>query len=325
MEKGKIKIFAIIAFFFLCGLTAGWYVGWKRGVPFVKIQYANWAIGIFSGESPLTFITSRDAKNPVLTSKDVTDIRATFVADPFMVYEKDTWYMFFEVMNEDTNQGDIAFATSKDGFYWKYQQVVLDEAFHLSYPYVFKWQDEYYMVPESKRANSVRLYKSVNFPFQWVFVGNLLENVGYLDPSVFYFDKKWWMLTASGKNDVLHLFYADNLTGCWTEHPKSPVVRGDPNKARPAGRVLVFDGKIIRYAQDDFPKYGNQIRAFEIIELTTTNYEERELKQFSVTKPSGIGWNMSGMHNIDTHQFSKNKWIAVMDGYGKEYVFGLKY
>lgn len=65
------------------------------------------------------------------------------------------------------------------------------------------------MVPETKRANSVRLYKSVNFPFKWVFVGTLLDNVGYLDPSVFYFDGRWWMLTASGKNDVLHLFYAD--------------------------------------------------------------------------------------------------------------------
>lgn len=115
------------------------------------------------------------------------------------------------------------------------------------------------------------------------------------------------------------------LTGLWTEHPKSPVVRGDPNKARPAGRVLVFDGKIIRYAQDDYPKYGNQVRAFEIIELTTTSYEEKELKQLPMTKPSGIAWNVKGMHNIDAHRLNKNKWIAAVDGYGKEYVFGLKY
>ena len=306
-------------------MATGWYVGVKRGVPFVKISHTNWAIGIYSGDSPSNLVTSPEANNPVLTFKDVTDIRAGFVADPFMVYENGTWYMFFEVFNEDTNQGDIAFATSNDGFHWTYQQVVLDEAFHLSYPYVFKWRNEYYIVPETKRANSVRLYKSVNFPFKWVFVGTVLDNIGCLDPSVFYFDGRWWMLTASGKNDVLHLFYADNLTGLWTEHPKSPVVRGDPNKARPAGRVLVFDGKIIRYAQDDYPEYGNQVRAFEIIELTTTSYEEKELKQFPMTKPSGIGWNVKGMHHIDTHRLNKNKWIAAVDGYGKEYVFGLKY
>lgn len=325
MEKRKKSSFVVIAVIFLCGLVTGWYVGWKRGVPFVGTQYAKWAIGIFTGESPVTFVGTPYDKNPVLTFKDVTDVRATFVADPFMVYEKDTWYMFFEVMNQDTGHGDIAFATSNDGFQWKYQKVILDEPFHLSYPYVFKWQDEYYMVPETKRANSVRLYKSVHFPYQWVFLGNLLDDVAYLDPSVFYFDKKWWMFAASGKNDVLHLFFADNLTGHWTEHPKSPVVNGDPQKARPAGRVLVTDDKIIRYAQDDFPKYGNRIRAFEITALTTTDYEEREFELFSVTKPRKIAWNMDGIHNIDIHQSSNGKCIAVIDGYGKEYVFGLKY
>ena len=325
MEKRKIRLFAIMTLLFLGGLIAGWYVGWKRGVPFVKTQYADWAIGICTGESPVAFVATPYAKNPVLTFKDVTDIRASFVADPFMVHEKDTWYLFFEAMNEDTKQGDIALATSKDGFHWKYQKVVLDEPFHLSYPYVFKWQDEYYMVPETKHANSVRLYKSVNFPFQWVFVGNLLDNVGYVDNSLFYYNKKWWMFATSGKNEFLHLYYADNLRGPWTEHPKSPVVREDPNTARSGGRVLVTDGKIIRYAQDDYPAYGNQIRAFEILKLTTADYEERELKQFSVTKPSRIAWNMSGIHNIDIHRFGKNKCIAVIDGYGREYVFGLKY
>ena len=85
------------------------------------------------------------------------------------------------------------------------------------------------------------------------------------------------------------------------------------------------DGKIIRYAQDDFPKYGNKIRPFEIVELTTSDYKEKEIKQFSVAKSSRIAWNKDGMHNIDAHQLSKNKWMAVMDGYGSEYVFGLKY
>jgi len=327
MEKGKRKIFAAMSLLFICGLVFGWYVGWKRGVPFVKTQHTSWAIGIFSGESPMSFATSPGLKNPVLTYKDVTDIRATFVADPFMVYEKDTWYLFFEAMDKDTGKGDIAVATSKDGFHWKYQKVVLHEPFHLSYPYVFKWKNEYYMLPETKRAYSVRLYKAVNFPFKWEFVGNLLNNVGYVDSSLFYVHNKWWMFTTSGKKQFLnlHLYYADHLRGPWTEHPKSPVVRDNPNTARCGGRVLVADGKIIRYAQDDFPKYGNKIRPFEIVELTTSDYKEKEIKQFSVAKSSRIAWNKDGMHNIDAHQLSKNKWMAVMDGYGREYVFGLKY
>ena len=71
-------------------------------------------------------------------------------------------------------------------------------------------------------------------------------------------------------NDLLRLYYANDLMGPWIEHPKSPIVAGDANIARPGGRVVVFDGRIVRYTQDDDPTYGNQVRAFEITELTTT-------------------------------------------------------
>ena len=62
--------------------------------------------------------------NPVLTAEDVTDVSATFVADPFLLYDNDTWYMFFEVMS---NHGDIGLATSLDGFNWIYKQIVIIE------------------------------------------------------------------------------------------------------------------------------------------------------------------------------------------------------
>jgi hypothetical protein len=37
-------------------------------------------------------------------------------------------------------EGEIGLATSEDGLKWDYKQVVLNEPFHLSYPYVFEWQ-----------------------------------------------------------------------------------------------------------------------------------------------------------------------------------------
>jgi hypothetical protein len=69
-------------------------------------------------------------------------------------------------------------------------------------------------------------------------------------------------------------------------------------------------------------QYDNHIRAIEITKLTTTGYEEKELEQLPLTKPRGIAWNASGMHNIDPHRLSKNKWIAVIDGY-EEYLISL--
>ena len=63
-----------------------------------------------------------------------------------------TWNLFFEVYNNDTKQGDLAVATSKNTWIWDYQKVIIDEPFHLSYPYVFKADDEYYLIPESLRS-----------------------------------------------------------------------------------------------------------------------------------------------------------------------------
>jgi len=77
--------------------------------------------------------------NPVLSRDDVSDVPAAFVADPFMIKVAGRWYMFFEVMNIRSNKGEIGVAVSVNGLSWKYRQIVLDEPFHLSYPYVFDW------------------------------------------------------------------------------------------------------------------------------------------------------------------------------------------
>ena len=78
-----------------------------------------WSIGIFVGESPFHLATPRDTVNPVLTRESVSDVPAGFVADPFMVRRDGGWYMFFEVLNQQANNGEIGLATSGNGLKWK--------------------------------------------------------------------------------------------------------------------------------------------------------------------------------------------------------------
>jgi hypothetical protein len=112
--------------------------------------------------------------------------------------------------------------------------------------------------------------------------------------------------------------------GNWQEHPQSPVIAGNINIARPGGRVLVCDGKIFRYTQDGEGFYGNQVRAFEITNLTTTTYAEKPVKDNPIIQGSGDGWNEIGMHTIDPHRLAQNQWIACVDGYRIVVVFGLE-
>lgn len=291
----------------------------KRSLPGL-IQNPKWSIGIYVGESPLKFRSAKNIKNPVIQCQDILDVSATLVADPFMLKVEQNWYMFFEVYNQQTRKGEIGLAISQDLVKWDYQQIVLAEEFHLSYPYVFVWNNEYYMIPETGEAKSIRLYKASKFPTDWTFVDNLISGSVFLDASIFRYDNRWWLFVETnphGKYDTLRLYYADELLGPWIEHPSSPIINGNPHIARPGGRVVVMNDRIIRYTQDCYPFYGIQVRAFEITELTPTSYQERAVEGEPVITPSpiGFGWNGGGMHNIDAHVNEDGTWIACVDAW----------
>lgn len=277
-----------------------------------------WTIGIYSGDSLFSLAPPDSFANPVLTRQDVDDVSATFVADPFMISVSDGWYMFFEVLNQKTNKGEIGLAVSRDGFEWKYKQIILSEPFHLSYPYVFEFGGEFYLIPETVNADSVRLYKANFFPTSWSYVCSLIKGI-YADSSIFYFDNRWWLFTCTTpyQHHSLRLYFAEKLSGPWREHPASPIVEQDRRIARPAGRVVILSDKIIRFAQDCAPFYGMRVRAFEISELTPQTYTECEQESSPILTPSGQGWNKWRMHHIDPHLLPNGKWIACVDGCSK--------
>jgi hypothetical protein len=273
------------------------------------------AIGIYTGSSPLTL---EPAAAPVLTRDDVSDVPASYVADPFLLRSRGRWHMFFEVYNWRARKGEFGLATSDDGLRWRYEQIVLAEEFHLSYPYVFEWAGEHWLVPESFQAQSVRLYRADPFPLRWSYAATLIEAPYIVDASPFRFGGRWWLFadaSPSHGHDTLRLYGADELTGPWVEHPASPVVAGDPGRARPAGRVLVDEGRVIRLAQDCSQAYGSSVRAFEVTELAETGYAERELEPSPLLAGSGSGWNAGGMHHLDAQRLPAGGWLAAVDGW----------
>ena len=186
-------------------------------------EVQEWSIGIYTGTTAWQIVPADHVINPVLTRHDVTDAKATFVADPFMLSVHGTWHMFFEVMNSITGKGEIALATSTDGLTWKYQQIVLDEPFHLSYPYVFAFGDDYYMVPESWKAGAVRLYRAKHFPTGWSYVSTLMQRHFICDSSVFHFGEHWWMFAEQDAGEPSYCPSHVHVQG-----PLPPTSEGEP-------------------------------------------------------------------------------------------------
>ncbi len=275
---------------------------------------AEWSIAIYRGPSPFALAPPPGQPIPTITARDVTDRTSAFAADPFLVQDGATWYVFFEIY--DRGQGDIAVASSPDLVHWDYRQVVVDEPFHLSFPYVFQANGTWYMIPESHASNSVRLYRATSFPFQWTLEKKLLDGVDLVDNMITFRNGLWWLFSSPPTNDSLRLFYSPTLTGTYTEHPLSPVVSNNADDSRGAGRLLDVDGRLYRFAQDDNPTYGNRTNAFEITDLTTTTYAEVPYAGNPVLRAGGTGWNAVGMHTLNPVRLDDGTWVGSVDGLG---------
>ena len=296
---------------------------WKASPEFYRKRVKSaalqkFAIGILEGDHPFQLQATR-ANNPVLSSEDVTDIPATFVADPFMIRKDRRWYMFFEALNSIDRQGQIGLATSLDGKAWEYEQIVLCEPFHLAYPFIFEWHDDVYMVPDTP-GHGIRLYRAHRFPYEWVFVSELRTDNNYSDSSLFAYGDRWWMFTAWRETRQcpmsLRLFSAYAPVGPWQEHPASPIVQNDAHISRPAGRPTLVDNKLYRFAQDCADVYGKCVHALEISELTPTCYKEHPVSNNPLLEASDAQWNTGGMHHIDLSLRARTgRWLACVDGW----------
>jgi hypothetical protein len=285
----------------------------------------EWSIGIYQGLSPFEISDRAPVANPVLTRKHISDVAASFVADPFVIRNRSGWYLFFEVLDSVSGRGKIGLATSNDGLHWSYERIVLEEGFHLSYPCVFEHGGTYYMVPESAEAGGIRLYRATSFPSAWTFDRSLVEG-DFVDTSVIQHNGLWWLFTCSkARPGDLELYHADSLFGPWTRHAASPVVRGDATVARSGGRLTSYQGSVIRYTQDCKRTYGKAVRAFRVTRLSRTEYAEERVLPRPVIAAHGTGWARHGMHHVDPTPVDGGGWLAAVDGYKKHLVLRLEY
>jgi len=241
-----------------------------------------------------------------------------FIADPFAVPGPEgRWHLFVEVFNFDRDPtGVIGHATSDDGIDWTYDRVVLETGFHLSFPYVFRREGTYYMVPQGRPSdgNRVTLYDGRPFPTEWEPVADLVEPAHDVNDQVLFLrNGRWWLLVGVSAEDALYAYHSDTLAGQYEPHDRNPVVRR-PDVVRPAGRPLVREDGVLAFFQDCRRGYGHSVRPFLITELTPTAYEDRAVSPSPLLGPrSGFGWNSGRMHHIDLWE-TEDGWLAVVDG-----------
>ena len=231
-----------------------------------------------------------------------------FYADPFLAEHDGRTFVFFEDYAYVDGKGTIACAELGASGIGEPQTVIAGPD-HLSYPSLFQWRGDWFMLPETGARGRIEIWRARQFPGDWTLETIAMDGVDACDATVWQHDGRWWMFVtlcvAGGpRADEVSLFYADTPLGPWRPHRANPVV-SDAAHARSAG-ALYRDGEaLVRPSQDARGGYGNAITLSRIDRLTPREYRETPVGSIKPTWHPRIR---------GTHTIARSSMFEVVDG-----------
>jgi hypothetical protein len=294
----KCPSFAVSSLYAIRLLYWGVKLIWERKV--LKRNH-RWSVG---------FIHQPWQKANLSKAKIIQNPAGHFFADPFAVVQDGRKVIFVEDYSYQEKKGSISCVVVDENSQYQVISNVISESFHLSFPFVFRYEGSLYLIPESSEAKSIRLYKCVKFPDQWAYQHDLINGIDAVDSMLVPFSGKWWLLTNctnvsdKGCYSQLRVFYADNpLLTDWVECADNPVCFSSLF-GRNAG-ILSHANKLYRVRQrHGFHHYGKGFSIAQIKELTVTSYKEELFSEVGPNFKKGV---------IGTHHMHSDGDFTVFD------------
>ena len=238
-----------------------------------------------------------------------------FYADPFVWRKDDVNVCFVEDYDYSTQKATIS-AVELSGNKSKILGPVIKEDFHLSFPFLFEFENELYMVPESVSSGSIRLYRCIEYPLKWEFQHELMTDIKAADTMIFEYNSSWWLFTNEGVSDhcsQLNIYTSDSPVSTeWKSHTNNPVIFNS-ELGRNAGLITTLNGEIFRIRQEQgFNTYGKGFSISKLITLTLDQYKEEEV-ELNTFLPNEFDCK-------NTHHISKNDEYIVFDQFSYDWI-----
>jgi len=202
-----------------------------------------------------------------------------FCADPFLWEHEGKMYCFFEYFDCKRELGKISYVCLENGSTEEISDALVED-FHLSFPYIFEFQGEIYLCPETSAIREIRIYRCLDFPSKWVYSETIMRNVNAADTVLFENGGVWWMLTNIDFADIgdhsvfLNAFYANSpLSTEWTPHLNNPIEMS-ASCARNAGFIQTPNGLYRGSQSQAFNFYGKSATLHKVLTLTEDEYSE---------------------------------------------------
>ena len=296
-RTGRILVHAVAQrLYHLCYHAPHWRVGWRRlkgGPDVVDLR-----------------------RHPDSGWTTLPDDGRRFYADPFPLDHRGETWLFVEDYVHALGKGIVSAVRVADDGPVGVPVPVLEEAHHLSYPFVFVRDGEAWMVPETGSAGTIDLYRASTFPGGWVKEATLISGVVASDATLVEHDGLWWMfatvrdaplgaaLGSGSYSDSLHLWSALDFRGPWTPHAHNPVLV-DVAAARPAGRIVRRGGGLIRPIQDCTEGYGRALALARIDRLDAEGYAQTVETRLT----AGPAWPGTRLHTLN-----RSETLECIDG-----------
>jgi hypothetical protein len=225
-----------------------------------RLFYQNaYAVGIRKIDPEDDIINPEMGKYTMLMPTD-----NEWYADSFCYVEQGQVYLFMEIMGRNGDKGTLGVSKYMPGVGFSEVKEILREAFHLSYPNVFKYKSTYYMIPETNESKQLRIYESNEFPTKWTLRQILYEGKNLVDTSFLKIDDEKLLLFShditDGKAELL-LFELDLEALTLKELPKSNNLSDE----RPGGNIITVNGKFYRVLQDCSVNYGEKLKIYQFL------------------------------------------------------------
>ncbi|HEY4192240.1 MAG TPA: hypothetical protein VGM46_06305 [Mesorhizobium sp.] len=195
-----------------------------------------------------------------------------FYADPFPFEWQGRSFIFVEDYPHVTKKAVISVVEFNEDGSPKPPKLVLEEPFHLSYPQVFAWNGQVWMLPEGSAGGRLTLYRAMEFPHRWAAATTLLEGE-VSDATLLEHGGRWWLFATvrdgfGSTSDTMAVFWAPSPDGPWTPHARNPILI-DRRAARPGGAFIRAGGKLLLPVQDGTRGYGGGLGLSEVLQLDT--------------------------------------------------------
>ena len=240
--------------------------------------------------------------------------RFTWYADPILFTHNGITWLFVERMDQWKHKGVISAALFVNENFTDFHDVLV-EPFHLSYPMVFEKNGKIFMIPETADTNSIRLYRCIQFPHKWEFVGSLAEGEKFVDTNVVQYNNHWYLITGvmdeqSGAKTKTLVYDADEIEMCKITYiPEITDKEGYLFDKRGGGQIFSWRHKYIRPAQcGDSKTYGKSIKLYDL-NLDNTRMDEKCISEIDTSKIEvDKKLNITG-----THTYGYDNGIEVID------------